>query len=346
MRIRTSGSRIRLSGKISSGLPAAAPEPGIGEIFRLYNNNSGAADQVTYTQIDGTEDSVTVAPLETRYILALSGSLSDNPSIGNFISDTTATNLLITSSNANESLTFTEELLTTTGAGTWTKPSGVTQVIVECWGGGGAGGGASTNNSAGNGAGGGGFARSLFIYQSAQQNISYNIGTGGTGGTGIGPNGQNTTWNSTDVIARGGQGGTGSFTGISVEFPLGGGNVDGLPNIGTITYSGGNGTSISTDTTNVIQASGPGGAGASSAVGGFDATVGSYPGVPFPNTPPTPGSGRNEYGGTGGDFVGLASLNGLAGTIYAAGGGGANKTTGANRSGGDGAQGLIRLIYR
>src|SRR4051812_44259130 len=49
----------------------------------------------------------------------------------------------------------------TPGATTWTAPTGVTSVIIECWGGGGAGGGtSSTNGVAGGGGGGGAYTKS------------------------------------------------------------------------------------------------------------------------------------------------------------------------------------------
>lgn len=50
----------------------------------------------------------------------------------------------------------TTETITTTGAGTWTVPCGVTSITVEAWGAGGSGGGTTDNNSRGGGGGAGG----------------------------------------------------------------------------------------------------------------------------------------------------------------------------------------------
>jgi hypothetical protein len=58
------------------------------------------------------------------------------------------------------------------------------------------------------------------------------------------------------------------------------------------------------------------------------------------------GIGAKEQGGNGANGLSATSANGNAGTNYGGGGSGGYKTTGANRSGGAGAQGLIRIIYR
>jgi hypothetical protein len=54
-----------------------------------------------------------------------------------------------------------------------------------------------------------------------------------------------------------------------------------------------------------------------------------------------------NIGGSGGSAATFTSANGGAGNNYGAGGGGGGaKISGQNRSGGAGAKGLIRLIYR
>ena len=49
----------------------------------------------------------------------------------------------------------TTETITTTGAGTWTAPCGVTSITVQAWGAGGSGGGTQANNTTGGGGGAG-----------------------------------------------------------------------------------------------------------------------------------------------------------------------------------------------
>jgi len=65
-----------------------------------------------------------------------------------------------------------------TGNGTWTKPSGVSKVLIMLWGGGGGGGAGGTNPGSGGGAGAFGWG----IY-TVTGNVTVVIGSGGTGGT-------------------------------------------------------------------------------------------------------------------------------------------------------------------
>jgi hypothetical protein len=66
-----------------------------------------------------------------------------------------------------------------TSSGTWTKPSGITKVIVEVIGGGGGGGSSTSGNLTGAGGGGGGaYARKLFDVSSVSS-VSVTIGSGG-----------------------------------------------------------------------------------------------------------------------------------------------------------------------
>lgn len=329
MRIRTSGSRIRLSGKISSGLPSVTAEPGIGQIFRVAgtSNESGS---LTYVNLNNTLEETPFLNINSEpfYIVSLSGSLSDDI-VTNFISGEVllaVTNTFITASETGS--LFTEELITTTGTGTWTKPSGVTEVIVECWGGGGAGGGATLADSAGGGGAGGQYARKLIIYSSSSQNISYNIGTGGTGGTGVGGSGNDTTWDTNVVVAKGGEGGQPDGQGQAASAPGGiGSTVDG---VGMVVYKGGDGgTGIYTTSPNQAVA-GSGGIGGAST--GISDTI----------------NGGIELGGLIqiGAIITSGGQQGSTGNNYGGGGSGAVKISGPNRSGGAGAQGLIRLIYR
>lgn len=298
---------------------------GLGQIMRVFNSGS-VQRTYEFLNIFGDNVSTTLSANQISYIMVLSGSRNDNWDSTNQI---ITTNLLITGSELGN--TFTEELFTTPGAGTWTKPVGVTEVIVECWGAGGAGGGSTTNNTLGGGGGGGGYARSLINYTAAQQNISYNVGQGGVAGTGNGPSGTNTTWQSTIVVANGGSGGQSGPNGGNGGVG-GGAENSSVPNTGSIVYFGGNGAFGGS-----LQIS-SGGSGAGSAQNGEIPNTFTFIVAP----------GGKEYGGDGADTYIDPGINftGLPGNNYGGGGSGAWKISGANRSGGNGAQGLIRIIYR
>jgi len=114
---------------------------------------------------------------------------------------TTGTSLLW--GNAISS-TFTK--YETTGTFTWTKPAGVTTVIVFCWGGGGAG---AADNSQG-GSGGAGAACVIAALAAADlgstETITVGAGGAGTSSDGNGQNGANSSFGS-HVIGYGGRGG-------------------------------------------------------------------------------------------------------------------------------------------
>jgi hypothetical protein len=120
---------------------------------------------------------------------------------------------------------------TFTSSGTWTKPSGITKVIVEVQGAGGGGGGVK-NGGTSQGGGGGGYARKL-IDVSSIQTATITVGAGGVGGYGSGPGGTggDSTWDDGLNIVTGG----GSLGGAN---PPNGGHVTApLDNGGT--HSGG-----------------------------------------------------------------------------------------------------------
>jgi hypothetical protein len=133
-----------------------------------------------------------------------------------------------------------------TSSGTWTRPYGITKVIVDVVGAGGGGGGAvsgATRRAAGGG--GGGYARK-FITSGLSSSETVTIGVGGAGGTSAGTTGSTGGSSSfgSHASATGGTGGGGSGSG------LGGGG--GLGSSGDINQPGGCGQTafFSSDTSN------------------------------------------------------------------------------------------------
>jgi len=225
----------------------------------------------------------------------------------------------------------TPELITTTGAGAWTKPAGITRVLVECWGGGGAGGGCTTNNTGGASGAGGQYARKTITYESAQQSISYSVAASVAGTTGNGANGNDTTWETNVVVAKGGTGGLANRTD----------EVDTLGNttggVGDVVYRGGNGGGG-----RFLD----GGGVNPDIVGNNTAGGGAGPDGPGADTisPNTAG----DFAGLGGAGLNVNSLIssgevGNPGNNYGGAGSGGAKFSGPSKAGGAGAQGLIRI---
>lgn len=316
MSTRLNNVSFRLNG---ASYRAGIPVP-VGTIFRITNFNGDISGNVVldYTNMNNQISSTGIIGIgQKTYILAKSASLNEDYDA---FSGLLIASLGINTINVGENLNFTEQLITTTGAGSWTKPAGVTQVIVQCFGAGGAGGGATLNGQGGNGGGGGGYAESILSYSSAEQTISYSIGTGGIGSIGTGGTGGDTTWNTNTVIAKGSTGGEANANG------LGGSTLPG--SLGDIIRDGGGGGgSFNDGFGNIGQGSG----GASGGNTSFSGQA--YLGV--------------DVGGSSleGAFTTI-SLNGSVGNIYGGGGSAAVKISGINRTGGNGARGAIRLIYR
>lgn len=213
---------------------------------------------------------------------------------------------------------------TTTGANTWTRPAGLSHIIVECQGGGGQGGGtaatAAGTGSTGGGGGGGGYARKLLT---AAALTSGGIAVGGTCTATVGTGGS-----SGAAGADGQAGGNSTFAGGTLTTVQGSGGTGGLSAA----------TSSSTGIFGVGSAGGSASGGDVNITGGGGGSGGVSGGVPI----------NNGYGGTsvlGGITKGLSGTNQSAQAGVGYGGGGSGPTTyntgGASRAGGAGAQGIV-----
>lgn len=212
--------------------------------------------------------------------------------------------------------------VTFTSTQTWSKPSGVTSLTVECWGGGGAGGSAVNSGSRGGGGAGGAYAKKVLTgLPSAATDYTVTVGAtqSTSGSTG------NPSWFSTagTVYAQGGPGGS-NATGGSVGS---GSNGTSASSIGDTVYRGGNGGTGASPGN-----SGAGGGGAGSTGNGGDAS----------GTTRGTGTSQNGGDGAGGNTSGSG---GSAGSNYGGGGSGGAANNNTSRAGGAGAQGFVRITY-
>lgn len=213
------------------------------------------------------------------------------------------------------------QVITATGAGTYTPTAGTASIIIELQGAGGGGGGCAspggTNIAFGRSAGAGGYLRKRLTANFS--GASYSVGakgTGGTAGANDGTDGGNTTFTDTagsPTVYTASGGGKGV------------GGTGGAP--GGISVTGGAGGSATNGDINI-----PG------ATAGFGFSIAN------PNVVSGMG-GASFYGrGGAGQNAGAAnsSVAGNNGTGYGSGGSGAAAAgTGAARAGGDGTNGLL-----
>jgi hypothetical protein len=229
----------------------------------------------------------------------------------------------------------TQTVILTSGS-SWTVPSNVYSITVECWGGGGGGSNTATAGQTGGGGGGGAYAKKNSIVVTPGSSFSYSIGGGGGGSSAGGD-----TWFSSisTVLAKGGSGGTNNST-------TGGSGGAALSSVGDVKYDGGKGGNGTGN--GCCQGAGAGGGGAGSTGNGNAGPNGSSDGSFFCTSgyDVLGGAEKLDYGGDGGTGVGYDG-NGGSAYGYAAGGGGAKTSCalGTNRTGGSGKQGLIRITY-
>lgn len=196
---------------------------------------------------------------------------------------------------------------TFTATETWTVPSGVQSVEVECWGGGG-GGGAGQAVTNGGGGGGGAYSRKVITVVPGTS-MTATVGAGGAGAGGDSWFGSAAT-----VMA---EGGTRGVDGDALNNGAGGPGGTAAASVGDTKFSGGNGGANT----------GGGGGGAGDAANGGN-SVGT-----------TGGAGGTAGGGNGGN--GGSASPGLPGNVRGGAGGGG----GIISAGGAGARGEIRVVF-
>lgn len=222
----------------------------------------------------------------------------------------------------------TVQTITTTGAGVFAVPAGVTKIKVECWAGGGGSMGKNSATVGGGGGGGGEYACEPNYAVTPLANINYNVGTGGGGGiNGLNPGGLGIqtffdgTFSSAGVNANGG---VGSGIGSTGHGTGGSGSTN------TIHFNGGNGGQAGTGG----GGGGGGSSGGTGAVGGNGANASGATG----------GAGGTVSGGGTGGAGGNSGVLGNVGVVPGGGGGGAG-ASGSPRAGSNGAAGQLRLTY-
>lgn len=224
-----------------------------------------------------------------------------------------------------------QEVFTSTGAGSWTCPIGVKQVLVECWGGGGGG----IDDTYGGGGGGGAFASSIVNVQPGKA-YAYSVGTAGTGGLSPTAGGDSYWVDTSTILAKAGQPGA--------AWPASAAGGASASCVGTTKYSGGAGGIGNPNGAGGGGSAGPDGVGlrgynnsAESAYGGAGDNGSGGAGGTGKTTPGGPGTSNVLDGGGGGG----AANNAAGGAAGSPGGGGGGGETG----GGAGARGQVRLTY-
>lgn len=183
----------------------------------------------------------------------------------------------------------TPTVFTTTGAQTWTQPSGIAIVMIELWGAGGGG------KSDGAGGGGGGYAMRRYIGITGDINLV--IGAGGIGGSagGNGTVGGNTTASGgglpATLQASGGLAGN-NITGVD------GGGISGTPDVG---INGGQSGATVRNAADTDVIGGVGGDSPKGGQGGQHGTTSTIKDGKSPGGGGAGGEGPSGAGGGGGD---------------------------------------------
>ena len=204
------------------------------------------------------------------------------------------------------------QIFTTGTAATYTRPAGITSILVECIGGGGGGGGVAAVAASVAGAGGGaGGSYCRKYYSSAASSYTYTVGGGGNGGTAGANNGTTGTSTTFDTMTATGGGGGAGVTAVNAGGVVGIGGVAAAATGGDFNTSGFGGSI------------GIGGLGSCASGGGGNSIYGGGAAAIYNATFPssTAGSNATNYGGGGSGAVSAS------GTV--------------NRAGGNGSAGII-----
>jgi hypothetical protein len=241
-----------------------------------------------------------------------------------------------------------------TSSGTFTVPSGVTEVWITAIGGGGGGGGSDTAETvkAGGGGGSGELCQNVPVNVTGGGSVSVTIGAAGTGGVGStganGGDGGDTSFGAFPIV-RGGKGGVGAAAGSPSIGGVGGGPGGGTAGSYS-TPTGGNGARGSAEAPTYFGGAGGGGtASTTTGTGGNGGGAGGYIG----GTGGAAAGGASGGGGGGSSIYGLGANGGVGGAVgnaataanYGVGGGGAGSGHGNDRNGGDGAPGYCLVVW-
>jgi hypothetical protein len=125
---------------------------------------------------------------------------------------------------------------TFTSSGTWTRPSGVTKVVMEVQGAGGGSGCGNHPYNVGGAGGAGGYAKK-FLDVSSISSSTITVGSGGVGSAGAGTDGGNTSWaDGTNTVT--GNGGSGGDASVYTPSHNGAGGAGGSASGGSINIPG------------------------------------------------------------------------------------------------------------